>query len=825
MSPRPPVVPTIAPSRAIMLPASFAACGVLALALFVVLVGCGQILSLDAGDSVPANRNAILCSCDCDGPVDNAVPSANTIRAKEDDVVQLAGEGTANPFTATLGLGFGAHVGLRFQKLGLPPNADVTEAYIQFTAVFADGAPTNLEIFAVDSPNAEPFTAATNLTALNFINAPVPWPVKPWKANEFVEPERTEDLSALVEAIVKKQGYTPDSAIAFVITGTGRRFALAKDGATKFPAPSLVIKYTPRKYTKEFLACGNPSEATAVCTQKVQSNVTGIAQQCKLAKECTCTVKAAPDPHSFSAACNAPCDLKPLEDCSAEDIAKVTAATPSHPPVCVANSPLGSVLFQRLTSCEIQGTPNCPDLEDIGDNSCVSVRVFDDEAGDSLTRISTPRGRIEFAETPCSPGSRCYGMRHRVHIGDLTFSSGGFIGDLFEGDHTLVELSNVGASTVNVGVNNTGAGQFGGPQIKHSVRGRESGKDPVAVFKTGALDRPVNFSLPPQDETSWQSNGVCTLQGMVLKTEHLEMFANIKGKLVNQPPTAELDPDHTVECNVTGAAAFALDATWHDPDNNVASFGWFRGSRKGQFVGALPSVELEQPLTSANEPATPYFFKVIDTFGAYAEATTKVRVVDTTAPSITTSGNAQAECTGPNGTFVNITATASDVCDASPTLGNTGAPGGLLFPVGVTTVKWTAKDASTNEATALQTVTIKDTTPPTINSVTASPSSLWPPDHRMVPVTVTVSVSDVCDPKPTCQIVGPVTSNEPDNGLGDGDTAGDWQITGPLAAEVRSERSGTGTGRVYTLTVRCSDASGNTSLPKSVVVNVPKSQK
>src|SRR5262249_4921967 len=150
----------------------------------------------------------------------------------------------------------------------------------------------------------------------------------------------------------------------------------------------------------------------------------------------------------------------------------------------------------------------------------------------------------------------------------------------------------------------------------------------------------------------------------------------------------------------------------------------FRGSRKGEFVGALPSVELEQPLTPANEPATPYFFKVIDEYGAYAEATTKVRVVDTVAPSITTSGDTKAECTGPNGTLVNITATATDVCDASPTLGN-NAPGGLLFPLGVTKVVWTASDASNNTTSAVQTVTIADTTPPTINSVTASSSSFW----------------------------------------------------------------------------------------------------
>src|SRR5262249_9538055 len=127
MSPSPSPVPTIAPARAIMLPASFAACAVLVLILYVALVGCGQQLFLgDPADTVNPNaRNAILCSCECDGVVDNAVPSSNTIRAKEDDVVQLAGQATADPFTDTLGLGFGAHVGLRFEKIGLPPNADV----------------------------------------------------------------------------------------------------------------------------------------------------------------------------------------------------------------------------------------------------------------------------------------------------------------------------------------------------------------------------------------------------------------------------------------------------------------------------------------------------------------------------------------------------------------------------------------------------------------------------------------------------------------------------------------------------------------------------
>ena len=68
-----------------------------------------------------------------------------------------------------------------------------------------------------------------------------------------------------------------------------------------------------------------------------------------------------------------------------------------------------------------------------------------------------------------------------------------------------------------------------------------------------------------------------------------------------------------------------------------------------------------------------------------------------------------------------------------------------------------------------------------------------------------------------------VFSNEPADGLGAGDTAPDVEITGDLSLNLRAERSGKGTGRVYTITVECSDASGNTST-RSVDVTVPHTQ-
>jgi hypothetical protein len=74
---------------------------------------------------------------------------------------------------------------------------------------------------------------------------------------------------------------------------------------------------------------------------------------------------------------------------------------------------------------------------------------------------------------------------------------------------------------------------------------------------------------------------------------------------------------------------------------------------------------------------------------------------------------------------------------------------------------------------------------------------------------VTTDAADACGAA-TCTIAS-VSSNEPANGNGDGNTASDWQITGPSTVNVRAERSGGGGGRVYTITVRCSDPTGNAS--------------
>jgi hypothetical protein len=92
-------------------------------------------------------------------------------------------------------------------------------------------------------------------------------------------------------------------------------------------------------------------------------------------------------------------------------------------------------------------------------------------------------------------------------------------------------------------------------------------------------------------------------------------------------------------------------------------------------------------------------------------------------------------------------------------------------------------------------------------TISVSQNYIWPPNHEMVPITV--DVSGVTDVNLKTVIITEITSSEPDNGLGDGDTTGDTAITGDLTGAVRAERSGKGTGRTYTVTVTATDCAGN----------------
>jgi hypothetical protein len=152
------------------------------------------------------------------------------------------------------------------------------------------------------------------------------------------------------------------------------------------------------------------------------------------------------------------------------------------------------------------------------------------------------------------------------------------------------------------------------------------------------------------------------------------------------------------------------------------------------------------------------------------------------------------------------------------------------FPLGTTTVTLTV--THTDPITLAQVsdidtvdVTVSDTTPPAL-VVLADPMVLWPPNHKLHEVEAHVMVTDVCDPDPDVVLTS-LTSSEPDNGTGDGDTVGDIQGadigTDDRNFLLRAERAGNGDGRVYTALYNVTDDSGNSTNGLAQVI-VPHDQ-
>jgi len=117
-------------------------------------------------------------------------------------------------------------------------------------------------------------------------------------------------------------------------------------------------------------------------------------------------------------------------------------------------------------------------------------------------------------------------------------------------------------------------------------------------------------------------------------------------------------------------------------------------------------------------------------------------------------------------------------------------------------------DVAGNESFQAAAVVVPpDTTAPVISRVSASPYQIWPPNGKMVPVSVTVTASDNVDAFAKCGITE-ITSSTYD--------PRDAVITGAFNAEVRAEKD-----RTYTLHVTCVDNAGNASTAK-VCVRVAK---
>ena len=288
-----------------------------------------------------------------------------------------------------------------------------------------------------------------------------------------------------------------------------------------------------------------------------------------------------------------------------------------------------------------------------------------------------------------------------------------------------------------------------------------------------------------------------------------------KGLAVNasnaEPLTVGIDWSGKA-CDVTGNLATAVDG--ENPDGTCAGDG-------------ATACTADSP--DCDDVGGPCEFEEQDIEGMTVDVAASGTLVNQ-PPSAAAGPDQTVECTSTSGGSFTLNGSASDPDDdiavVSWRQGRAGAEVGQdpvitqSLGVGVTqdfVLRLIDTHAQSDEDDVR--VAVVDTTPPQL-TVSLSPANLWSRNHKLATVRAMIGVADTCDSNPVVRLVS-ITSNEPDNGLGDGDKPNDIQGatfgSDDRKFELRSERSGTGLGRVYTITYSATDASGNTALSQATV--------
>jgi hypothetical protein len=722
--------------------------------------------SFTPGTFPPVDDNAYYCGCECKSP---GREKAFAITAASDDAEQNG---------AVVGLGgtdldLGAQVvGLRFANVGIPPNAVINSAFVQFAARNNENGTTNLTIVGQLATDAGTFVAVDNdLTSRPATVASVAWPVGDWTANQQDNNARTPNLKTIVQELVKQNHWNNLSSIVFRFTGSGQRSAFEFE-AGQSTRPFLVVNYN-ASIKAELPICATteiadaqdgpiPHDAAAAdCQGRVATTLAGLAGACGYPSDCSCdlVLDERTDSTYDRDVCDNECTAnEPDGTCSDFDpngyaeciqvsseaacASHVSANTtdPMDPtPVCLAAAPPGAMaarIFGRTTTCDVTG------------HSHIEVD------GNEPTKDPFTAGRVDIIGDPCAAGGCRVAASFGLAMNPITFEV------RFARDPMFSDLSALGDSISPTAVSNgevvfpTGKVKGSGNGRRSSTSGRIDASNDEALTLgvdwgaalcdlngnlAGALDgesglcagdgeTPCEADSPDCDDPG----GPCQLNA------NMTVDVALAGSIVNQPPTANAGLDQTVQCTGTSGASFTLNGTASDADENIAVTGWRAGARNGMLLGDGPG--LTQSLAVGGSQT--YWWRVIDAAAAADDDSASVSVVDTVAPTLTLS---------------------------------------------------------------------------------VAPTSMSPPNHKLVLVTATLSSTDTCDATPTIRLVS-IASNEPDNGLGDGDQPNDVQGaafgTDDRQFLLRSERAGKKRDRIYTITYSATDDSGNTT-QRQATVRVP----
>jgi hypothetical protein len=731
-------------------------------------MGCG----FTAPGAAPIEDNAYTCGCRC-----AASPSDKSfvIATAADDADQTG----ATVDLARNGLDLGGRVvGLRFTNLAIPAGATIASAAVQFTALQNDNQTTNVTIVGELSPNAEPFAAVDdNLTDRAPTVATVAWAPGPWGANGDAGPnQRTPALAAVIQELVNQQGWTSASPVVLRFDPVaGQRSAISFD---RNPARVAVLQVTfaasvradiPVCTTPEIAAQrvlgAIPAElADADCKGRVTDNLEALAGACGYPTgQCACDL-VFPDQGDASFqrnVCDAgTCDLVPTDaTCSNFD--------PNGFWQCIqAGGTEASCAPLVAANGVAGGAPVCLAVDRapgmaarvFGNHSTCQVEGTSHiEVGDREPEHDPDTtGTVDILGDPCAGGGCRVAASLGLAMDPITFSV------RFASDPTFHDLSasaDTSLATLD-GVNAVFA--------EDTVGGTGNGRRGTTGLSVSALNQqPLTLGV------DWAAHA-CDLNGNVASTVDGEVPDGTCEGDDSIPCTAD-SPD----CDDVGGPCNLEDQDLEPMTVNVSLAGSLVNQPPAAASGADQTVEC--------------------TSTAGATFTLQGSATDPDQNVALTSWRAGSRI-GPEVSRDLVT---------NQTLG-VGAQQTYVLRV---------LDGFAQGAEADTHVAVVDTTPPQL-SVSVSPAQLWPPNHKLRPVTATITVTDTCDANPVIRLVS-ITSNEADNGAGDGNTTGDIQGaafgTDDRAFLLRAERSGNGNGRIYTITYSATDASGNTTLSQATV--------
>jgi hypothetical protein len=269
-----------------------------------------------------------------------------------------------------------------------------------------------------------------------------------------------------------------------------------------------------------------------------------------------------------------------------------------------------------------------------------------------------------------------------------------------------------------------------------------------------------------------------------------------------------------------------------DPDIEelpLLTYAWTQtAGPQVEMTAAGATAEFVAPALGAAEEKVELSFRldVVDPSGATASDDIVVTVIKTDhAPTAVAGGNltinesATATLNGsassdPDGDSLTyqweqVSGTSVNLTDANTAYPYFKAP--FVNAAGATlSFKLTVRDPAGNSASDIATVTVVNANDlPIVKNAHPSQSILWPPDHRMVRITI-LGVVDV-NKNATIRITD-VTQDEPTNGTCDGDTPVDAVIADDgNSVLLRAERSGRGDGRVYRVGFKATDPEGSVS--------------